>query len=373
MLSSIDAPPKMASHDRGVRTSCWAALWAGFTQPSAVALALVAVTFIATAACMIIFVTPARLAGPMGIYLPRAADDAEGFATRDALRGAHEVKQPNAPPRIYVPGNSIIAQAFGNDEALKRNLKTRMGHEWDVMFLTTPIQGALDEATLLEYATRQRPGIVVLSISTDRLNSDVAHLLKYYRYGRLGFRSDLADRQVTEILKADPRRRTGFFLFDNRFFYLRNTDIMTLRLLTGQVAERKIDIYLLPQTDTSRQRLRQEILENIRINHKPGQVTVDLLASTAEYLRARGNRIIFFNVPVSEEVLGNPADRQLYETHNREAEQLAGQLGGHYCGVTADQTPPPSAYHDYYHIGDAVWQERLRRRLAECVAEVQRS
>ena len=54
----------------------------------------------------------------------------------------------------------------------------------------------------------------------------------------------------------------------------------------------------------------------------------------------------------------------------KEAEKLAGQLGGHYCGVKPEQAPPPSAYLDYYHIDDPAWQERMRLRLTECVAEV---
>lgn len=349
------------------------AFWAGFTQPSGWALLLMLATAVVTAAILVTTLTPKTLAGPLGVYLPNQAEDAEGFATREALRLAYNDTTAPHRPRLYVPGNSVIAQALASDTAMKRTLDRQADHDWDVVFLTTPIQGPLDEAALLDYATRHRPGIVALSISTDRLSSDADHHLKYYRYGRIGFRSELADRKVERFLNARPRRTTGIFLLDNRAFYLRNAQMSALRFVTRKPAERTIDMYLTPQTETTLKVFRSEILDNVRSNHRPGTLAVDMLAATSEFLRARGNKIIFFNVPISGAVLDNPDDHRRYQVHLAEAERLSGELGGHYCGLTPEQSPPPSAYRDYYHIEDAAWQERMRARLAECVAAVHQS
>ncbi len=302
-----------------------ASFWAGFTQPTRVALFMMPVVLGLT--CLTIFnsVTPAALAGSLGRYLPIAGDDANGFATREALRIAHGNEVPVGSSHIFIPGNSIIAQAFASDLKLKQNLEVETGKSWNVTFLTTPLQGALDEIALLDVATRKHPGVVVLSASPDRLNSDVNHLLKYYRYGRLGFRSERADQQVEHILKAPPRRHTGIYLVDNRPFFSWNGLPMAQRAIARWPAQRKIDIYLLPQTAASQRKLKAEALKN----HRPGQVAVSLLTDSVAFLKARGNRILFFRVPISPATLTSPRDRQLYEIHRQEMRRYPHALAVH--------------------------------------------
>ncbi len=348
------------------------AFWSGFTTPSLFALAVMVVAFVATALGVFVGVTPTRLAGPLAPYLARGSTDAEGFATSEAFKLAYGPKTPGGPPRLYVIGNSLIAQALASDERMTANLQDATRRDWDVRFLISPLQGALDEAALADYATRQTPGIVMLSSGFDRLGSDTADLLKYYRMARLGFRSEWPDEQVRSILQARPRRTTGNFLFDNRFFFIRNASMISLRYATRQPAEHRIDSYIFEQTDIKLTTYSAEILKNLKANYRPGKIAVDLLTDTATRLKARGNRIVLFEAPISPALLARPADRERYEIHLQEMARISANLGAYYCRLPDGVAVPPSIFRDYYHIADPAWQERLRVRLAECVADMTR-
>lgn len=348
------------------------AFWSGFTTPSLFALVVMVVAFVATALGVFVGVTPTQLAGPLAPYLARGSTDAEGFATSEAYKLAYGPKTVGGPPRLYIIGNSLIAQALASDERMTADMHRATRRDWDVRFLISPLQGALDEAALADYATRQTPGIVMLSSGFDRLGSDTAELLKYYRMARLGFRSEWPDEQVRSILNARPRRTTGNFLFDNRFFFIRNASMISLRYATRQPAEYRIDSYVFKQTDIKLSTYSTEILNNLKANYRPGKIAVDLLTDTATRLKARGNRIVLFEAPISPALLANPVDRERYEIHLQEMARLSANLGAYYCRLPDGVAVPPSIFRDYYHIADPAWQARLRARLAECVADVTR-
>lgn len=366
-------PSESFSRSRSTRLGeVGSAFWSGFNTPSLFALAVMVVSFVATALGVLVGVTPTRLAGPLAPYLARGSTDAEGFATSEAFQLAYGPKTSGGPPRLYIIGNSLIAQALASDERMTADMRKATRREWDVRFLISPLQGALDEAALADYATRQTPGIVMLSSGFDRLGSDTAELLKYYRMARLGFRSEWPDEQVRSILNARPRRTTGNFLFDNRFFFIRNASMISLRYATRQPAEYRIDSYIFKQTDIKLSTYSAEILKNLKANYRPGKIAVALLTDTANRLKARGNRIVLFEAPISPALLANPVDRERYEIHLQEMARLSANLGAYYCRLPDGVAVPPSIFRDYYHIADPAWQERLRVRLAECVADMTR-
>ncbi|MGE0775472.1 MAG: hypothetical protein AB7G25_08315 [Sphingomonadaceae bacterium] len=369
MIAQLDIRQERATRPVA---SAMAAFWAGFVQPSFFALALMAVVFVVAAGGVVLGVTPSAIAGPLGQYVPRAEDDAEGFATRDAYQLADPRTPAGTRPRLYVIGNSLIAQAFASAPALERDLRMVTDRDWNLYFMTTPLQGPLDEAALADYATSRHAGTVVLSLGFDRLYSDRDYLLRYYKMGRLGFRSEFADNLVSEYLDARPRRRTGIFLVDNRDFILRNATMTGLRMLAQQPAQQKIDIYVFRQTDIKLSTYSREILGSLRATYRHDGVAVKLLENTAAMLKERGNRIVFYQPTISEDLLKDPADRRRYEVHLANSVALAKRLGGHYCEAPAAAKPPPQAYRDYYHIDDSVWQEKLRVTLARCVAAANR-
>ena len=352
--------------------SAAAALWAGFVQPSFLALAVMAVVFVTAASGILFGVTPSVMAGTLGQYVPRASDDSEGFATRDAYRLADPTVPAGDKPRLYVVGNSLIAQALASKPALERDLRIASDRDWNVTVMTTPLQGPLDEAALADFATRQHPGTVVLSIGFDRFYSNQNQLLRYYKMARLGLRSDLVDEQVRDILKAKPRRQTGVFLVDNRNFVLRNATMTGLRFLAQYPAEQKIDVYLFEQTHVKLSTYSREILNSLRANYRHDGVAVKLLESTAAMLRERGSHIVFFQIPISDALLTDPADRRRYDIHLANSVALAKRLGGYYCEPRADARPPSQAFRDYYHIADPASQEKLRVTLARCVTDANR-
>jgi hypothetical protein len=185
---------------------------------------------------------------------------------------------------------------------------------------------------------------------------------------RLGLRSDLADDQVKNILKASPKRRSGIFVIDNKLFFLRNANTIGVRLLTMQPAKQQVDNFIYNQTPEHLVVYKKRILQSLRQNYQHGDVAVSLLASTINTAKARGSKVILFQTPVSEAILADPADRKRYDIHVKKSAALAARLGVQYCSPPANGALPGRIFKDYYHLQDPAWQEKFRMILAKCVA-----
>lgn len=349
-----------------------AAFWAGFTQPSLFALFGMAIMFVVTAITVFVEVTPQKLAGPLGNYLARTHRDDEGSATKNAFVLADISRPVSTTPHLYVLGNSLIAQSLANGPKLDKALEAETHRPWSTYFMTTGSQGPLDEASLADYATIHQPGIVVLPMNFDRFESDPKEMMRYYRIARLGFRSELADSQVKEILKERPRRRTGIFLFDNRFFFLRNASMIALRLIWRSPAEQRIDNFVFKPTPGKLVTYKQEIVGSLRASYRHPQLATSLLEDTVKTIEARGSSVIFFQTPISKILLDDPADYHRFRIHLAKSEEMAKRLGGYYCKPPGDAVLPTHLFSDYYHLANPVWQDKMRRTLARCAAEVQR-
>ena len=237
--------------------------------------------------------------------------------------------------------------------------------------LTTPYQGALDEAALADHATRHHPGVVVLSMGFDRFGQSRRDHLRLYKMARLGLRSDWADQQVREVLQDNPRRSTGYYAVDNRKFMMLNATTAGLRLLVQRPAVRRVDSYIRTgAAPANAEGYRQEILEHLHRSAKPDRLSLDLVRMTAGKLKERGAKLIFFEAPMPSTLFTDPADRMLYENFLASSPEMVAELGGYYCRPSAANTPPAEVFPDYFHVDDPVWQEKLRQSLARCVADM---
>lgn len=349
-----------------------AAFWTGFTQPSLFALLGMAIMFVMTAIVIVISFTPERFAGPLGAYLLTSSEDVEGAATRHAFELASPRRAVSATPHLYVLGDSLIAQSLANEAKLNAAVEAQTGQTWATYVMTMGSQIPLDEAALVDYATSRQPGTVVLPMNFGRFDGDIKPMMRFYRMGRLGFRSDLADYQVKEILKERPRRRTGIFLFDNRFFYLRNARMMGLRLLLRNPVEQRVDNFREPVASEKLPANRLKIMAGLQRGYLHPKLLTELLTHTTKTIRARGSRVIFFQPPISKFLLENPVDYERFRIHLAKSEQLAKRLGAYYCKPPGDATLPTNLFADSYHLIDPAGQEAMRRVLARCVADMQR-
>lgn len=221
-----------------------AALWQGFSEPSVLAFRVFCGMALATLAFCLWFFSTTTLAGPMGAYLPRSGIDAEGFATREALRTGHR-----APlrPRLIVLGTSTLAQALGPAKVLSAALKDGTGEDWEVVNLATPLQSPTDQFALAETALESQradspPALVALGFGVQRLRWTPEQVMQYVAHPRLGLSSAWADGEI-RALGGDPPARTGLYAWDNLPFYLLNGSEAMLRVLLHRPAKRVIDQY----------------------------------------------------------------------------------------------------------------------------------
>lgn len=363
----MKAPRPKGNFDRVLDAAL--AFWDGFTAPTRLSLGLMVASLLATVLVAGLMVTPERLAGSLGDYLPRSTKDTEAFATREALILASPAAAADTRPHLYLIGNSLMAHALASEPGMTRVMKDRTGTDWSVHFLTTPLQGPIDEAAFADVATKQRPGVVVLALGFERFGAAASEYLQYYDMARLGFRSDWADDQV-RMLGGKPTKRTGIYAVDNRNFLIRNAATMALRVVTGRAPERRIDAYLLGPRLTDKELVdrRIEIIKILRKGVEPDKLALDLLAETTKRLKARGNRVVYLELPVSPALLTAPADRALYDSYLAKAPAIAAKLGGEFCRPGPEAHPGPAAFPDFFHVDDRKAQALLREELAACIA-----
>jgi hypothetical protein len=345
-----------------------AAVWQGFVTPSPFAFAGMMAIFVAVAVAIFAGLTPQRISGPLGVYLPRSVRDHEAFATREAIRLSLPPAAGEPQQRVYVISDSVLAHAFASDTRLAAAITAASGRPTRVGFLATPLQGPIDQAALADVATRSRPGVVVLGLAFDEFAVVPSHLLELDRLGRLGVRSDWADADVRS-LGGTPRPLTGNYVIDNRNFVLRNLRITLGRAALGRPALRRIDDYLpTPPVDPAYAgKVRAVMLGRLRTLPTTDTAGVVILTDTVRRLQARGNRVLLVEAPLSARLLDDPADQQRYAAYLTWSAALSRSLGTGYCRLADHYAPPPSAFPDLIHIVDPVAQARLRQALAACI------
>ncbi len=362
-------PGKAGAAPRNATLEALAEGWRGFVTPSPFAFGLMLLVFVCGAAALLFGITPGLIAGPAGKYLPRSSGDSAAFATREALRLAQPPDPADRRQRLYIISDSVLAHALASDTGVAEAVGAATGVPTVVGFLATPLQRPLDQATLADYATRGRPGIVVLGLAYDQYDMTPRYLMQLDRMGRLGLRSDWADDALRRI-GGEPRRVTGNYALDNRAFVLHNIRPMLGRLIVGRAATRRIDSFVTDRRHDPSYlaRVRTALLASLRTPPASNSIGAVILADTVHRLQARGNRVLLVEVPVSDGLIDTPADQQRYADYLDWSRRLAARLAADYCRLTDSYRPPPTTYADLVHVVDRPAQARLRAALARCVA-----
>jgi hypothetical protein len=257
---------KPAAKPRPAWQRALASFWGGFSEPSALAFGTFCASLLATLGLCLWFFSETTLAGPAGRFLPRSGLDAEGFATREALRTGHAAP---VRPRLLVLGTSAVAQAVGAGGPLHDRLQALTGQDWEVVILTTPLQAPTDQFALIDRALDSQtagspPAVVALGVGLQRLRWTGARGLEFAAAPRLGLRSDWEDDEI-RALGGTPRPRTGLYPLDNRGFLLVNGAEALLRLALRLPARRLVDQYARGGlSDATRQEARDRMGAEIR-------------------------------------------------------------------------------------------------------------
>ena len=334
--------------------------------PSRLTFALMMATFAGLLAIGCWGITAEFLAGPSGRFLARDSEDNYAFTTREALQLAL-LSKARAEPRLYVLGDSIVAQAFVGEEDMAGMLARETGHAWGVSILTTGGQDPLSEAALADFATRRTPGIVVIPLYPTRFQFSRQDLIDLYKLRPIGLSSAWADRQVV-ALKGSPDPRIGIYAIDNHKFLLRNLPAFGWRFATGRAAARSTYGYVRFRRPDELKRQRDVVLTALR----KGAIDTEgdaarILAHTTRALIERGNTVIFVEAPFNEKIFETARDRALYEDYLRKTPAFAASLGARYCPLGRTDLPTTMKFADYFHQVDPATQVFFSRSLARCV------
>jgi hypothetical protein len=341
-------------------------LWRGFVSPSGFAFTLILATALLSAAALCAVVTPSLLAGPLGVYLPRSTKDSEAAATHKALALAIDAPTPGVP-RLCMVSNSVLAHSFADEAGTAKDLKAATGQGWQVTFLTTPLQGPIDQAVLADYATRQSPCLVVMGMNFMRYSMTKEQVERLDTLVRLGVTSPWGNVERAEIGLSNGRH-LGIYALDNSRFLLRRAPTFAARMLLRRPAVPPIADYApdKPLGDGELAKRRDIITAGLfqTNNDLPDRTLRRLM----ELLKARHSPVLFVEEPVSPDLFRTAAEKAAYQSYLARSERTAKDMGGSYCRLQAAFQPPASQYADYLHLINPGSQERLRQGLASCVA-----
>lgn len=369
------APPQKPRRKSAPPPPAWkaalSALWCGLSEPSRLAFGVFCAALAATCLLSLWFFSESALAGPAGRFLPRSGIDAEGFATREALRTGHSLP---TRPRLLVLGTSAMAQAIGAGAVLGDRLRSLTGQDWEVVILTTPLQAPTDQFALIDRALDSQTGdsppvVVALGVGLQRLRWTPARELEFAAAPRLGLRSDWEDDEI-RALGGTPPPRSGFYPADNRAFVLLNGAKALLRLALQAPAQRQVDQYARrDMTSVPQQTVRDRLGAEIRVG---AAARTDYLAQigrlAARIAEVPGARLVLVEEPLSP---GLVADQALAAEQAALRAALAADpatRGLAFQPLPAEAGLTEADYFDDLHLRRGAPQEKAQAALADHVA-----
>ena len=341
--------------------------WTGFSEPSRLAALTLVAAFAVSVAGAFLYFSPRTLAGPLGDYLPRSAQDAEGFVTVDALRLGAEVTER---PLLLVLGPSTLAQAFGEPREVDAALAGAPGGPWKTHMLVTPLQSPFDQIALLETALADRPRgappvVVALGMGIQRLAWSPERLIDMEAQGRIGLRSDQVDSEM-ERIGATPRPRYGSYLLDNYRFVLVNATEALARLALARPARRQVAAYdsgdVVADADRARETLTARLLEGPRNRDYFFGLHARLAARLAQI---PGVSLVLIEERLSPALLEAEGLAALDFSGQTEFAAFAARIGAQYWPVMSDARLVAAEYHDDLHVRSGPPQDRVRAAFAD--------
>ncbi|MBG6211985.1 hypothetical protein IWQ49_006684 [Labrenzia sp. EL_126] len=334
---------------------------AGFTKPSGLAAAIMIGVFVLSVAFAAWFFSPSTLAGPLGAYLPRSAQDAEGFVTRATL---HLANRTATKPRLVILGSSVLAQAFGASPQL-----TPPEQKWSVHMLTTPLQSPFDQIAIVEnlLATRgpEDPLLVVsIGVGLQRLGWDAVRLTEMEHKARLGLRSDMVDTEMKDLGHA-PRMRFGVWAMDNyRFVFTNGTEALT-RLMLDQPAIWRTDSFALGEVVPPEARNRDIIEKRIRDGQTHAADYFALLRRMIDVFQAApGVEVVLIEESLSPDFLKATDLTAAATDLRKDFVAFAQDVGVEFWPIMSTAGLEATDYHDDLHIRRAAAQEKVRATFA---------
>lgn len=340
----------------------------GFVELSGTAFFSMVVAFILTLFTMVWFFSPSALAGVFGDYAARSPQDAEAFATVEALRLADREAER---PQLLLFGTSSIAQAFANPNVLKSAMKDYPGvGEWDVHILATPLQTRLDQLTLIETALQNRkpddpPLVIAIGVGLHRLGPTNARMFELEQSGRLGIRSDWADEMLAN-LGITPRKRSKIHVVENYKFAVKNATSALLRLAMLRPATRYIDSYARGDEIPRDKRPREATREQIERSQNSAHGYLSFLEELYDRMNEIPNvYLVLLDDRLSPDFLSDFDYLELSNQVYSKLERYATEFGSVFIPMMKNADLTPDDYHDDYHIKSGEPQQHVRAAFAK--------
>ena len=317
----------------------------------------------------------ATLSGPSGAYLARSSADVDGHATYRALQLGGQVDNR---PTVLILGSSVSASAFAFEDLTAEAISNETGQDWRVGLLTTALQSPVDQFALIETALQSadrktQPVVIVLGVDVTLNGWTPEKILEIDSEPRLGIRSDWADDEIAR-LGGTPRPRSSFYIAENWRFFIVNGGKAMMRFLTRTAAVPRLDIFAPDENLPRNQRDGDLIANQIRTSFKPDNDGIlESLRVLSDHLDSFDNaRLILLHELPSPDLVKDAQLEDIIAAERARYIDFAQEIGAQYWSPFTELNIPAEAFHDSYHIGQAVTQQRLRAALARQIADLTR-
>ncbi|WP_370304797.1 hypothetical protein [Sinimarinibacterium flocculans] len=205
-----------------------AALWAGLTRPSVLALGIAGALNVATLVAVGFFVDRDFIARHGELFAANPVD----YDAMVTQRIAALAERPPVAGAVVVLGSSITLAAILEPE-LNAALDSHGLADMQVAKLCTGRQSPLDALALVEQLPRQLRGVVVAGVTAESLTHSAATAVSIGGAARVGFRSDAYDQVLLEAGFPQPPR-ASLYAIDNAAFLSARFPRLVVNLLTGR-------------------------------------------------------------------------------------------------------------------------------------------
>lgn len=298
-------------------------------------------------------------------FIPLDSLDYFPAASFDAVR-----MESSADPRpaLVIMGASATNESVLETPELEEALRAA-GLDMQVFRLTTSRQNLWESQALAAKLPRDRPAVFVLGIGPSRFTWTKQQLQRTVWFPNLGFRSEVIDDNA-RAAGLSPQRRTGFYVLDNRNFFLPRAVKAAGRYLTNRPVEiirfRYDTSRVGPQEETVWQQRGDLIMQRMNDYEQKYAFNVEFLRGFVKDIESNPAwDFALVEHPLNPRFIDEFLGQENYDRFRQHMESFAAGQDIPFWRPYVEAGLTPADYHDWAHVNsDAARQKTTQRLIA---------
>lgn len=276
---------------------------------------------------------------------------------------------------VFVGASSLRESIHGTDE-IDAAVQTRIGRPVDVYLLATPNQNYWEDLALAHYIPPDMRGVVVLSVSENRLSRTDDELRDRLANPRLPIDYRMLSGEARRIGQSVPQDDESGFL-DYKSFYAERMPFATLRSVFGPIEWENHSYLGLEPIDDARWNREIQKVKSLRLDHFESNADKNLHVIEAFIDRARQAsdcQVVLLEAPCNPRFIDEVLGRERHEAFQAEMQEFADEHGVQWWSLNDEVGLKSDDFYDWSHLTDREvvrqYTDVLGSRLANAMRNI---